>query len=159
MPPVEQWPPWVFLAIWLPCFTGMWILIARLLALFGWDALARRYLANGDIAPDAVKHGSQSGAIGDSIFASVSYNNCLSVWLDQNYLYLRPTLIFRLFHPLLRIPLSDIRDIQPRRALWLTGYKLTLHPDVKRVTLYGRSGAAVLSALGGSGVTSSKARR
>ena len=67
--------------------------------------------------PDATRYGSQSLTIGDKLFRAASYNNCMNVWIDRDGFYMRPQLIFRLFHPMLRIRWDQIARVDVWRAL------------------------------------------
>lgn len=69
----------------------------------GWHGLARQFRADGP-APSSMRNFT-SGKIG-----WVDYKNCLAVGGDEQGLYLVPNLIFRPFHPPLRIPWSEIHD-------------------------------------------------
>ncbi|NTX14055.1 hypothetical protein HUA76_24935 [Myxococcus sp. CA056] len=69
----------------------------------GWHGLARQFRADGP-APSDMRNFT-TGKIG-----WIDYKSCLAVGGDAQGLYLVPNLIFRLFHPPLRIPWSEIHD-------------------------------------------------
>ncbi|WP_342374423.1 hypothetical protein NVS55_24010 [Myxococcus stipitatus] len=92
--------PWGFLLLFVLGFA----LVSRVVSwMSGWHGLARQFRTDGP-APSNLRNFT-SGKIG-----WLDYKNCLAVGGDEQGLYLVPNLIFRLFHPPLRIPWSEIHD-------------------------------------------------
>ncbi|QSQ14978.1 hypothetical protein [Myxococcus landrumensis] len=92
--------PWGIAVLFVLWFA----LIARALSwVSGWHGLARQFRADGP-APSDLRNFT-SGKIG-----WLDYKNCLAVGGDAQGLYLVPNLVFRLFHPPLRIPWSELHD-------------------------------------------------
>jgi hypothetical protein len=84
-------------------FGGMWAGVSYLLSrLSGWRALADRYRCAD--SPDGERLLWTSGQIG-----GVSFRSCLNVTLGHDALFLVPSLPFRMFMPLLRVPWTDVR--------------------------------------------------
>jgi|SRR5215217_392154 len=92
--------PWGILLLFGVGLTFFSAVISRV---SGWHELARQFRADGP-APSYMRNFT-SGKIG-----WVGYNGCIAVGGDEQGLYLAPSLVFRLFHPPLRIPWSEIHD-------------------------------------------------
>ena len=124
-------------------FLAIWLLVARITALFGWDRLARKYACPSDVPAAATKFGYQSG----STASGAAYRNCLHIWTDEGSFYLRPSRLFAMFHPLLKIDYRDIVAASPRQWRKLSGYAFQLpdeRPDTHDViSLYGPAAAVV----------------
>ncbi len=118
-------------------FVLVWLLVARITAMFGWDRLARTH-AYADLPPAAVKFAYQSGSM-----SGTGYRKCLHIWTDSNSFYLRPSKLFAAFHPLLKIDYADIRAASPRQWRQLTGYAFQLPGDRNVINLFGPAAAAV----------------
>ncbi len=84
-------------------FIGMWVFVSFLLSLFGgWRNLGSIYLADGNFAGE--KFYFQSLKMG-----FVNYNSCVNIGVNENSIYISVFPIFRVGHPPLRIPLSEIQ--------------------------------------------------
>ncbi|MCP3161518.1 hypothetical protein [Myxococcus qinghaiensis] len=92
--------PW---GILLLIGVGLTVLSAVFSRVSGWHLLARQFRADGP-APSYMRNFT-SGKIG-----WVEYRGCIAVGGDEQGLYLAPSLVFRLFHPPLRIPWSELHD-------------------------------------------------
>ena len=64
-------------------------------------------------------------------------------WIDRNGLYLQPTFVFKLFHPLVYLRWNDIAKVAPETGLIMEHFRLELDANRPQVTLYGRLGEAV----------------
>jgi hypothetical protein len=96
----------VFPLFWM----GITFLIAQM---SGWSGLAGRYQTN-QIFPDNTKH-FQYGRMG-----LANYNGTLKVGLSREGLYLGVFILFRVGHPDLFIPWSEITEIIPQ-DIWILG--------------------------------------
>lgn len=99
-----------FLPIAFPAlFVGMWCVISLMLArLGGWHALAQAHRAASK--PVGKRFGMESGSIG-----LVSYNGCLTVCVTGEGVYMSVWPMFRLGHPPLFFPWSEIHN--PKKYL------------------------------------------
>jgi hypothetical protein len=93
---------------WLPIlfpifFIGIWVLVCLLLSgVGGWGTWARHYAAQDPFR--ATKLRFRSGQTGNH----VNYRSCLTFGADREVLYLAVLPLFRVGHPPLRIPWSDV---------------------------------------------------
>jgi hypothetical protein len=94
-------------------FPLAWIGILNLLAVAGgWSRLARVYRDDGTSGEVGLHYRRQSGAIG-----WVSYNGCLSIESCESGLRLGVSLPFRIAHPTLFIPWSELHQIRERQIM------------------------------------------
>jgi hypothetical protein len=102
------------LAIILPIyFATLWTGISFLIAKAGgWALLAARFRLNSTFVGE--KWSMQSAAMR----FGVSYNNCLTVGANNVGLFVQPMILFRLWHPPLFVPWSEIRVSPKRKLLW-----------------------------------------
>jgi hypothetical protein len=95
--------PEQFQLLFIPTFIGMWIFIGLFLSfLGGWRELGQVYHADKKI--EGHKWSWQSGYTR----FGVNYNHCLNIRANRNGIYIAISLPFRLGHPPLFIPWSDI---------------------------------------------------
>ncbi|UKK85128.1 hypothetical protein L7H23_03185 [Sphingopyxis sp. BSN-002] len=138
----QDFPVW--LAFLFPVFfVAMWVMVSRVISWMGWSALASRFAFDRPLPPDAARHGAQSMSIGDSLFRTANYSNCVNVWVDRNGFYMRPQLVFRLFHPMVHIRWDQIAQADVRTGFFNGGTRLTFRANVPVVLLRGRAGRAV----------------
>ena len=91
-------------------FTGglFWAVMQGLSRISGWQQVARQYPANRP--PGGIKFSVQSAALW-----WVSYNNCLTIYRDDYGLHIYPWLPFRIGHPPLLIPWTEMhRPVESR---------------------------------------------
>ncbi len=107
---------------------GMWMVMPRLFARFGgWMRLAERYRATRP--PIGKKFSWQSLRLN-----SVSYNNCLTIYVSAEGLYLRASWLLRSGHPDLLIPWPEIHDPKVQRILWTDFVHLQIgRPSIARL--------------------------
>ena len=122
----------VFSLIWM----GVLILLSRM---GGWHGLAREFPATGRIQDANSKmHRWCSARLG--LFAN--YNNCLTLIVSDNGLYMRTNIFLRFAHRPLLIPRPAIVDFSAGSSIIFSSTKITLNrkndvaPTV--ITLYGR---------------------
>jgi hypothetical protein len=116
-----------FIPAWCVAFTALWCLVAKTLALLGWQRLARDYRV---VAPPV---GPQL-RLDQLKVGPVSYGGIVTATLADEGLALRTSLLFRVGHPPLLIPWQALEPFVERRFLWLITY---------RTTVLARSGARV----------------
>ncbi|WP_156878081.1 hypothetical protein [Sphingopyxis sp. QXT-31] len=137
----EEYLPWLVL-LFPVVFACFWTLMAGILAQMGWAKFARRFASDRPVPDRAQRYLWGSLSIGRS-FGSASYNNCINIWIDDQAVYLRPSLLFRPFHPLLRVNWRDIASVGPRRVFLFNVVELQVKQDLPPLLFSGRSGRAV----------------
>jgi len=111
-------------------FIGMWVAVTFILSKFGWANLAAHYKTDQEFI------GKRVGIISAWI-NWVSYKNALVLKYNDEGIYIKPFLIFRLFHPPLLIPWKDITEVQDKKVFFV-GYKELMigEPFVAKIKLY-----------------------
>lgn len=137
----QEVPAW--LAVLFPvAFLCMWFLVSFLLSRFGWAQLAERFRSDRPIPDGASRFLWQSMSVGLKL-GSPSYSNCINVWIDDHALYLRPSLPFRTFHPLLRIYWRDVVSLAPRKMFIFKFVELRPKHGAPSLVFSGRAGRAI----------------
>ena len=91
-------PFWVIVAI----FAGVWLLVALILSrVGGWSRLAEYYRSEQPFFGSMYKFQSAQ-------FPIANYNGCLNFGANDEGLYMVPMALFRMFHPPLFIPWSEV---------------------------------------------------
>lgn len=137
----QDFPLW--LGILFPvAFAGFWALILTIIAKFGWARLASRFRSDRPIPDKAQRFRWQSLTIGRNL-GGPGYSNCVNVWIDAEAIHLRPSLLFRIGHPLLRLKWRDVASVEKRKMLFeLTD--LRMKHDVPPMAFSGRAGHAII---------------
>lgn len=130
---MQPMPLWVVILIpfaFLIIFPLFWCGVVWLLAqLAGWSRLATRYRT--EQAPSGTRFSAIYGHIG-----LVSYRGMLECVANDEGLYLRPGMMFRVGHPPLFIPWTEFQDVKPYRSLWLRVVRARIgQPSVGRLAL------------------------
>ncbi len=103
-------------------FPLMWAGVILLLSgLSGWQGLAQRYRS--PTGAPAQCQSFVSGGLG-----LVSYRNTLELSASPEHLYLGVFALFRVGHPWLAIPWSDVADAGQGQLLWVRLRRLELGP-------------------------------
>ena len=140
---METWQI-VLIALAFPLLmAGMVVLVARIISWMGWSKFAQHFRWDRPEPGNAERLGWQTMVIG-SFPRAASYRNAMTVWLDDAGIYLRPSLFFRMFHPMLHIGWKEISAIEPRKLMALQSYKVSFVRDLPALTMAGRSGESVL---------------
>jgi hypothetical protein len=107
-------PTVLFFVVVVPLlFVGVMCLLLYLISMIGgWRRLAEFFPANDP--PIGQRFRMQSGSVG-----SVNYSSCLTIYSGPDGVYLATMWPFRLGHPPLLIPWSEIHDAKTRRILWM----------------------------------------
>ena len=100
-------------------FAGMWVLVTFIISKMGWADLATNYLFEGEFT------GKRIGIISASI-NSANYRNALILKYNQEGIYLRPIIIFRLFHKPVFIPWKEIKEARDKKILFYTFKQLII---------------------------------
>jgi len=97
-------------------FIANWLLIMYVIALVGgWRLLTGRFRAQGPFT--GPKWNMQAARM--RFFCS--YNNCLTVGADSSGLFVVPMLLFRIWHPPLLVPWSEI-TFERKKVLFFFNY-------------------------------------
>jgi len=108
-------------------FIALWICVCKLISFFGgWKTLSQDYQANS--AFDSQKLWLKSVAMR----RWASYSNCINVGANKYGLYLSVLFIFRVGHPPLFFPWTDISTVEDSRPLFgdIVIFNFAKQPDV-----------------------------
>ena len=133
----------VFAILFIPGFIGMWVLVSRVLSLLGWSQLAERHKAVADPSPQAKRLYWSSMSVGPGLM-SVSYSSCINAWIDNDGVYFRPSLMFRLFHPMLFLPWNQMQSVENRPLIIFRRTVLQMHGGTPAISAHGRLGKEIL---------------
>ncbi|HMO76418.1 MAG TPA: hypothetical protein PKD99_12525 [Sphingopyxis sp.] len=134
-------PVWLF-ALFPVAFVCLWVVVCGFIAQMGWAKFARRFSSDRPVPDRAQRFLWASLAIGRS-FGSANYSNCVNVWIDEQAVYLRPSLPFRAFHPPLRLHWRDVASVEPRRVFLFNMVELQVSQDLPPLLFSGRAGRAI----------------
>lgn len=95
----------------------------------GWKSLAEKYRF------DDKSEGERIGITSLSV-NSANYNNAIVVKYNYNGLYLKTIFLFRLFHPPVFIPWSEIKNVRDKKIFFIKLKELIIgNPFVAMITL------------------------
>jgi hypothetical protein len=104
---------WLF-ALFPFFFVGMWCFVSLVLShTGGWHRLAEKFRAFRPAA--GRRYWMQSARMG-----LVNYNSILTIHVSDEGLHLAVWWMFRLSHPALMIPWSEIRNVVVKKFLWMS---------------------------------------
>lgn len=132
--PAEPAPYWLAFAIvggFLVVFPLMWCFVVWLLShMGGWQGLATRY-ASGNREVTGTRHGSVTGMVG-----GVSYRGTLTVHVNSEGFFLEVMPLFKIGHPRLFIPWTEISGRKSREILWWKAVSLSIgQPALTTISL------------------------
>lgn len=136
-------PPWMGFALFALIFPVFWVAILRIIASMGWSQVAAAYPAMSDPPSSARRVWWGSMTIGRGVMTA-NYGSNMTGWLSDTGLWLRPSLCFRLFHPMIYIPWARAQSIEEVRVFLFRRVRVTLAGDVPELRFVGRLGRAVL---------------
>lgn len=90
---------------------GMWVYVAYRVAQGGWSDLVAKYRAAR--SPSGRRVGAVSGR-----FPRSSYSSTLAVWIADEGFFIRPSVLFRTFHPALLIPWSNVVSVSEEKKVF-----------------------------------------
>jgi len=82
----------------------MWVTVCFVLSRNGWRHLVKAYVYQADF------NGKWLGMF-SGVINGVNYKNVISIWYNSEGIYLRPALLFRLFHRPILVPWNLVRII------------------------------------------------
>lgn len=133
---------WLF-AVGFPLFFAlMWLLVTRILSLFGWSKFVTPFGHDRPVPADARRFSMATMVIGRWP-GGVRYKNAMTVWLDARGVWLRPVIFFRIFHPMLHFGWDAVANIEPRKQLWIEAHQLSFRRDLPPLTFVGSAGQAI----------------
>lgn len=101
-------------------FVGLWCFVSVVLSrLGGWHRLAGKYLAATTAAGH--RYGMQSMQLG-----LVNYSGCLTLHVSDGGIHLAVWLLFRLAHPPLFIPWSEMRNAVVKKHWWVSSVEVEI---------------------------------
>ena len=101
-------------------FVGLWCSVLRLLSwMSGWRRLAERFHHPKPFEGSYYRFQTAH-------MTGVRFGGVLEIGVGETGLYLVPMILFRLFHPPLLIPWSELRAASVKRFLF-EGHRLTFH--------------------------------
>lgn len=111
-------------------FVGSWILISFITSKMGWSRLASKYKFPQHFI------GTRVGIISMSI-NFIDYRNALILEYNDEGLYIKPILLFRLFQPPILIPWEEIKEVRDKRILFSNMKQLIIgYPIVAKLKFY-----------------------
>jgi hypothetical protein len=123
----------VVLAIagFLIVFPVFWCFIVFLISrIGGWGRLAKRYSA-GDRQPSG-----ESQRLGSGLVGASRYRGVLTIHQNDDGFFLEVSPLFRIGHPRLFIPWSEISERSHHEVLWAKTERITIgSPPVSKLTL------------------------
>jgi hypothetical protein len=140
---MEQISPALFVPLFMLAFVFMWIFVAKILSAFGWSALAEHHIATNEPSPNAKRLLWQSMSIGPGYFA-VNYGSCINAWFERDGVFLRPSMLFRLFHPMLFLRWNQIQSVEESNFLLFKKVKLQMAGGSPPISATGRLGREIL---------------
>lgn len=100
---MQDWMKQYFLVVFPLFFAGMWLFSMYWMALAsGWRLLAKRFRAQGEFPGQKWKMQSAH------MRWLTGFNGCLTVGADKAGLFMVPFVLFRIWHPALFIPWTEI---------------------------------------------------
>jgi hypothetical protein len=121
--------PWLFAFGFPIFFVAVWLLAGSLVALMsGWRCLGDQYRCDAEFP--VASRSMQSG----TMRFNTRYGNVLRVGIDSCSLHLAVMPLFRVGHPHLCIPWSDI-EIMPPRTVWFFFERQTLLLGPEKISL------------------------
>jgi hypothetical protein len=139
--------PWAFNTLFVLAIPIIWVAALAMISSSGWREIADAYPAFSDPPPNARRVLWGSMMLGGAL-TGVNYGSCINGWFSSAGLWLRPSLLFRPFHPMVEIPWSQMQWAEPERRLLWSGVNIGLAREGPDIWLGGRLGRAVLRERG-----------
>ncbi len=129
--PTPIWLPFAIIGAFCIVFPAFWCAVVWLISrIGGWRALAKRY-RSGDRPVKGEMANSVLGMVG-----LASYRYTLVAHFTDDGFFLETMILFRIGHPRLFIPWSDIAEVRPTKWMLIESTRLTVgSPRVSTITL------------------------
>lgn len=123
-------------------FSFAWIGTCAMISLAGgWHRLAQKYRSNSEPSGETVRFASMS--IGTGLFPA-RYRRVLFVTVGSSGFGLSVVFFYRLLHPPLFIPWTDVEAVQAERKWFSRHVAVTLRGFDKRLFFFGPAGRKIL---------------
>lgn len=110
-------------------FIGMWTLVSFVISKIGWSSLVDKYKLN------RVHNFKRIGLISAHINGA-KYNNALILYTNKKGFSLKTMFFFRLFHPQIFIPWTEVKEIKSKEVLFFKIKELTIgEPHIATIKL------------------------
>lgn len=110
-------------------FIGMWTLATFIVSKMGWSNLANKYKL------EQHKKFERIGFTSASI-NKANYSNALILYKNKEGLSIKTALPFRLFHPQIFIPWSEIKEVKSKDVLFFKFKELTIgEPIIAKIKI------------------------
>ena len=114
-------------------FIGFWIFIVFILAQFGWSNLAQNYKTSTEF------YGTDYGIVSARVNI-VNYKASLILKYNDEGIFLRPTIPFRIYHPPVFVPWNEISAVDEGQFLFAKYVKIGVgSPKVASIFLSKRT--------------------
>ncbi len=118
--------------LFFPIFIGMWVFVTYVIAKVGWADLVEHFRFGEDFV------GKKIGVISAGVNGA-SYQNALVLKCNHVGIYLRPTFLFRMFHPPILIPYKSIVDVKEKKVVVTKSVELIVgQPYIATIKLNAR---------------------
>lgn len=105
--------------LFAPFFIAGWVLVCFVLSRMGWIHFARKYGTSEEFK------GKRLGAIVGRI-NGIGYKNVPVIYYSTGFIYIKAALMFRLFHPPFKVPITSFRLRMWSGAFGIKHYELIL---------------------------------
>lgn len=139
----DNWPLLAIPILMIFIVIGMLVLISKMLSVFGWSHLSNRYQAQIVPPPTARMISGQSLGFG-KVIAVASYTRCITGWVDDHGVFLKPTSLFKLFHPMIFLGWKDVETVEEKAALGMKRVEFTMAGVKKHMVTDGMLGQELL---------------
>jgi hypothetical protein len=111
-------------------FIVVWVLITFIISRMGWADLVQSYKYESKFI------GQRVGFI-TAFINKVQYKNALILRYNAEGIYLEPIFLFRLFHPPILVPWTEITEVRNKRIFFIDFKELVIgHSTITRIRLY-----------------------
>ena len=111
-------------------FVGSWVFVGYIISKLGWSKLASKYKFT------QLFVGTRVGTI--SMYINfINHKNTLILAYNDEGLYIKPIILFRLFHPPILIPWKEIMEVRDKGILFFTMKQFIIgDPVVAKLRFY-----------------------
>jgi hypothetical protein len=147
MSPHGPLPPYITFSSFILFFAGVWALALFITASTGgWRTLARKYAAPPNRSSEGETFRTATATIGKG-WMPANYKSCMIVNLGRNGIYMKPWVIFSIFHPGLLIPWRAVKNIENEKYWLRNCAKIEIRDFDGVIRLYGKPGEEAVKAF------------
>lgn len=119
----------LFGVLFLVLFVGVWSLGVYIISKIGWASLAKKY------ETDRPFIGERIGIVSAQV-NSGNYRNSIVLQHNEKGFYMQPLAPFRMFHPAVVIPWTEVKEVREGKSFLITYYELVVgDPKVVNIKL------------------------